>query len=237
MVTAATTATATATKTRTPTSERRARTRTVMIAVIVNPRSRANRRNPRIAAEFQAIVGDRGRVFAPKSIEELDTTAAELRQTPPTVIAVHGGDGTLHKTVTALDRVFGAAPLPPIAILCGGTMNVVATSLAIRETPAVFLRAIVDAARRGPIARHDQAPLPAHRRRARVPVRQRPARQLPDRILRAGRLRAAPRRLAARCARSSRRCGTGRSFASCSSASRARCGWTARCWNRPRSSA
>ena len=33
-----------------------------MIAVIVNPRSRANRRNPQIAADFQAIVGDQGRV-------------------------------------------------------------------------------------------------------------------------------------------------------------------------------
>jgi len=120
-----------------------------MIAVIVNPRSRANRRNPRIAAEFQAILGDRGRVFAPKSIEELDATAAELRQSPPTVLAVHGGDGTLHKTVTALDRVFGAEPLPPIAILCGGTMNVVATSLRIRERPSVFLTAIVEADRTG----------------------------------------------------------------------------------------
>ena len=58
-----------------------------MIAVIVNPRSRANRRNPRIAAEFQAILGDRGRVFAPKSIEELDATAAELHESPPSVLA------------------------------------------------------------------------------------------------------------------------------------------------------
>ena len=120
-----------------------------MIAVIVNPRSRANRRDPRIAAEFQAIVGEHGRVFAPKSLEELDAAAAELRRAPPTVLAVHGGDGTLHKTVTALDRAFGASPIPPIAVLCGGTMNVVATSLAIRERPAVFLRAIVDAVREG----------------------------------------------------------------------------------------
>src|SRR6188474_2872331 len=103
-----------------------------MIAVIVNPRSRANRRNPHIAAEFQAIVGDQGRVHAPKTLEELDDLARELHQAPPTVIAVHGGDGTLHMTVTALDRVFGADPIPPIAILCGGTMNVVATSLKIR---------------------------------------------------------------------------------------------------------
>jgi diacylglycerol kinase family enzyme len=120
-----------------------------MIAVIVNPRSRANRRNPRIASEFQAIVGDRGRVYAPKSIEELATTAAEIRQSSPAVIAIHGGDGTLHKTVTELGRAFGEAPLPPIAILCGGTMNVVATSLRIRERPSVFLTAIVEADRTG----------------------------------------------------------------------------------------
>jgi len=118
-----------------------------VIAVIVNPRSRANRRDPRIAAEFQAITGDQGRVFAPKTIEELDATAAELRRDPPTAIAVHGGDGTLHKTVTALGRAFGAEPIPPVAILCGGTMNVVATSLKIRERPSVFLTAVLEAAR------------------------------------------------------------------------------------------
>jgi diacylglycerol kinase (ATP) len=144
---------ATATKTRTPTSERGARTATIarrrMIAVIVNPRSRANRRNPRIAAEFQAIVGDRGRVLAPKSIEELDAMAVELHRSPPAALAIHGGDGTLHKTVTSLGRVFGDDPLPPIAILCGGTMNVVATSLSIRERPAVFLNALVEADRNG----------------------------------------------------------------------------------------
>ena len=120
-----------------------------MIAVIVNPRSRANRRNPRIAADFQALVGDRGRVFAPKSFDELDAAVAEWRRAPPDVIAVHGGDGTLHKTVSALGRVFGADPIPPVAILCGGTMNVVATSLAIKERPSVFLSAIVEAARAG----------------------------------------------------------------------------------------
>ena len=120
-----------------------------MIAVIVNPRSRANRRNPRIAAEFQAIVGDRGRIYAPKSIEELDAMAVEIRRSPPAAIAIHGGDGTLHKTVTALARAFADEPLPPIGILCGGTMNVVATSLQIRERPSVFLKSIVDADRTG----------------------------------------------------------------------------------------
>jgi len=33
--------------------------------------------------------------------------------------AVHGGDGTLHWTVTALLRAYGERPLPPLALLPG----------------------------------------------------------------------------------------------------------------------
>jgi diacylglycerol kinase family enzyme len=65
------------------------------------------------------------------------------------VIAVHGGDGTLHRAVTALGRAFGAEPIPPLAVLCGGTMNVVAASLGIRERPMTFLRSVVEATRAG----------------------------------------------------------------------------------------
>jgi diacylglycerol kinase (ATP) len=120
-----------------------------VIAVLVNPRSRANRRNPKIAAEFQAILGASGRVYAPRSLEELAQVAGELRLAPPTMLGVHGGDGTLHKTVTALVRAFGDQPLPPIAALCGGTMNVVASSLGVRERPHTFVQQLAEAARTG----------------------------------------------------------------------------------------
>jgi diacylglycerol kinase family enzyme len=120
-----------------------------MIAVLVNPRSRANRKNPRIAADFQALIGENGRVFAPKSLDELSETAASLARTPPAVIAVHGGDGTLHKALTALGQAFGETPLPPLAILCGGTMNVEATSLGLRERPDAFLTSLVADVRAG----------------------------------------------------------------------------------------
>lgn len=119
------------------------------IAVLVNPRSRANRRNPRIAADFQAILGDQGRVHAPKTLEELTAVAAEWSRAPPAVIAVHGGDGTLHRALTAMGPAFRNRAIPPIAILCGGTMNVVASSLHIRERPTTFLTSIVEAARAG----------------------------------------------------------------------------------------
>jgi diacylglycerol kinase (ATP) len=119
------------------------------IAVFVNPRSRENRRHPELARELAAAVGDAGRVLAPASLEELGVMAAGVRAAPPDVIAVHGGDGTLHKVTTALGAAFGDTPLPPLAILRGGTMNVVASSLGIITKPAPFLRMLAEAARAG----------------------------------------------------------------------------------------
>jgi diacylglycerol kinase family enzyme len=112
-----------------------------------------------VAAEFQALVGADGLVLAPKTLDELDQAAATLRSSPPAVVAVHGGDGTLHRAVTALGRAFGAEPIPPLAILCGGTMNVVAASLGIRERPMTFLGSIVSASR-------NEHPLETLRRRS-----------------------------------------------------------------------
>jgi diacylglycerol kinase (ATP) len=95
------------------------------------------------------LLGGEGRVIASQTLEELDQAAAGLRTQRPQVVAVHGGDGTLHKIVTALGRSFGDEPLPPIAMLGGGTMNVVSASLRIRERPIPFLKQLVETTRAG----------------------------------------------------------------------------------------
>jgi diacylglycerol kinase family enzyme len=100
-----------------------------------------------VASQFQALLGEHGRVFAPKTLEELASDAASLPANPPSIIAVHGGDGTLHRMVAALGLAFGEAPIPPLAILGGGTMNVVSASLGIRQKAVPFLSAIVGAVR------------------------------------------------------------------------------------------
>ncbi|MES1204517.1 MAG: diacylglycerol kinase family protein [Pseudomonadota bacterium] len=114
-----------------------------MIAVVVNPRSRANRKNPQLAGQMERALGGGGRVIAAPSLAALDEEARALADTPPRIIAVHGGDGTLHKVLTALLRAFGDRPLPPLALLGGGTMNVVASSLGIRARALPFLRKLV----------------------------------------------------------------------------------------------
>ena len=122
-----------------------------MIAVFVNPRSRSNRRDPTLAARLGDCVRGTGSLIAPHTLEELDLAAQRLAASPspPSVIAVHGGDGTLHRVLTALLLAFGERPLPPLAILGGGTMNVVTSSLRIRFPAIPYLRDLSALARMG----------------------------------------------------------------------------------------
>ena len=138
--------------TRTAATTRRRGRLNPVIAAPRQPALPGESAKPPDRAQFQALLGEHGRVFAPRSLDELAQVAASsCRQTAPSVIAVHGGDGTLHKTVTALVRAFGDTPLPPVAALCGGTMNVVAPSLGIREQPHAFVQQLAEA--RAPTAR------------------------------------------------------------------------------------
>jgi diacylglycerol kinase family enzyme len=106
-----------------------------------------------MAGRFAAVLkeGDLGQVLAPGSLDELAAHARRLAATPPALIAVHGGDGTLHRTVGALIRAFERNPqaLPPLAILPGGTMNVVARSLGILSHPEKTLTALAADMREG----------------------------------------------------------------------------------------
>ena len=119
------------------------------VVVFVNPGSRANRRDPGCADRFAKILEGYGRVAAPSDLnllaKEAECTAAES----PAVIGIHGGDGTLHRTLSALIAAYKSRPLPPIAILPGGTMNVVAKSLGIRVKAEVLLAELARGEREG----------------------------------------------------------------------------------------
>ena len=119
------------------------------LVVFVNPGSRANRKDPGCADRFAQILGHMGRVAAPAGLDRLVDEARRAASEAPSLIAIHGGDGTLHRTVSALISAYQGKPLPPIAILTGGTMNVVASSLGIRAKPEDFLTELVANARAG----------------------------------------------------------------------------------------
>lgn len=113
------------------------------IAVVTNPRSRQNRRNPQLTGQLAYVLGDRGHVAQPHSIDELVEAARRFHDQGVDVIAINGGDGTAHVVLTAVIQAWSGDPLPPIALLRGGTMNTIAAGLGVKGTPATLLDALL----------------------------------------------------------------------------------------------
>ena len=127
------------------------------IGVVTNPRSRQNRRNPRLARQLAYILGEKGELQQPSDLDALDAAARRFRDHDIEILCINGGDGTMHKAITAMVKAYGDRRLPKIAILRGGTMNTVAHGLKIRGTPAEILDYVVQ-------RYHADAPLPTVRR-------------------------------------------------------------------------
>jgi diacylglycerol kinase family enzyme len=113
------------------------------IAVVSNPRSRQNRKNPALSGQMSFMLGTRGKVAQPQSREDLVEQARRFRDEGVDIVAVNGGDGTLHVVLTAFLEAYGDTPLPPVAILRGGTMNTIARGLGVRGTPESLLSALL----------------------------------------------------------------------------------------------
>jgi len=103
------------------------------IGVVLNPKSRHNLRDPRAASRLARTLGDHGVVREARSIDELYRIAEDFRRDAIDVLAISGGDGTNHVTLTGFLDVYGGATMPQVALLRGGTMNTVANSVGVRR--------------------------------------------------------------------------------------------------------
>jgi diacylglycerol kinase family enzyme len=113
------------------------------IGLITNPRSRVNRRDPSRIRRLGYLIGAHGQAKATRSLDDLHRVCEDFHKERIDLLGISGGDGTMHHTLTAMIRAYGDDPLPPVAILRGGTMNTVATSLGIRgETPRLLFELI-----------------------------------------------------------------------------------------------
>jgi diacylglycerol kinase (ATP) len=122
----------------------------VKIGLIVNPRSRKNARDPGAAARLEAQLGSAGMLRQTRTRDEVTTIAREFRDAGVDVLALAGGDGTTHVTLTGFLREYGETRLPAIALLRGGTMNTVANSIGVpRGNPESLLARLLRMRERG----------------------------------------------------------------------------------------
>lgn len=101
------------------------------IGVVLNPRSRQNRRDPAAATRLAKTLGDHGVVRTAQTRDELARIAEDFRKLKIDVLGISGGDGTNNVTLTGFLEVYSDEPLPPIAFLRGGTMNTVANAIGV----------------------------------------------------------------------------------------------------------
>ncbi len=120
---------------------------TVRLGVVVNPRASRLKRAGKRAA-LAALVGP-GLYAETRDLASLQRAIARLvGELGVNVLAIAGGDGSLHHAVNALWQLAQATlrntgevpPWPRVLILNGGTLNIVGRSVAIHGPPEETLR-------------------------------------------------------------------------------------------------
>jgi len=111
-----------------------------MIGVVTNPRAGKTIGNPARINRLKQILGQNGFLREAQTLDEMLDIAEEFREEGITVLAIHGGDGTLHHALSAFIPAYAGADLPPVAHLRGGTMNTIARCLGIRGLSEDILR-------------------------------------------------------------------------------------------------
>lgn len=114
-----------------------------------NPRSLRNLRAPQTARRLRTMVEGDGEVADAATREELARAVESFRARRIDLLAINGGDGTAHVVLTALADAYRGAPLPDVALLRGGGMNIVAHAHRVRGSPESILRSMVERRRAG----------------------------------------------------------------------------------------
>ena len=114
------------------------------ITLFSNPNSGQNRRNPKKVKKLASILGQAGEIILSSSLEELQKDIDRCRDSGTQIICIHGGDGTIHQTLSAIHRSYQQRDLPKIALLKGGTINNIVTGVGCRKKPEQLLHQIVD---------------------------------------------------------------------------------------------
>ncbi len=118
------------------------------LALLVNIRSRKARKESDFLDRLQSAFGEIGPLIMSNSPGELPSAMDDVLRANPQILFICGGDGTLRQTLTQLVEAYGRKRLPRIAILRGGTMNTVATSVGIIRPPVEHLLVLLDRIRR-----------------------------------------------------------------------------------------
>jgi diacylglycerol kinase family enzyme len=113
------------------------------IDVIVNTTARLYTRTPARIETVRRTCEGTADLHLTASVTELHSVCATIASRGTDLVILSGGDGSFMAGVTALERAFGEARLPKIALLPGGTVATVARNWGFSGDPEAHLAEIL----------------------------------------------------------------------------------------------
>ncbi len=114
------------------------------IGIITNPHSRRNRRYPEQMRRLAFVLGSDDTYELTNKVDDVVEVAKRFKDQGIEILALNGGDGTNHVSLTTFIKVYGDTPLPKITFMRGGTMNTVSNGIGISGTPSRILANLVE---------------------------------------------------------------------------------------------
>ncbi|EKD51224.1 MAG: hypothetical protein ACD_62C00305G0002 [uncultured bacterium] len=102
------------------------------IGVVLNPFSKKYKKNPGKLEHMAFIIGDKASCRPTEDLDDLYRVVEAFKSREIDIVAISGGDGTIHCTLSAFLKIYGEKPLPKVTLLRGGTLNTIAATLGIR---------------------------------------------------------------------------------------------------------
>lgn len=113
------------------------------VTVITNPHSWRNRSSPHLSELCRTLSSYPGVIHHISSnFSELKDIVGRLSQERPDVLILNGGDGTIHHLLSLLYQQTGFADMPLLALMAGGTTNLIAGELGLKVPLAQLLRKV-----------------------------------------------------------------------------------------------
>ena len=119
------------------------------LVVINNPNAKLNSVCADRYERLAAVLGDEGQIYQTRVPEEIQPIADKLVRQDIEILAVCGGDGTLHHTLTAFIRAWGGEFPPVLLPLKGGAMNTIYKSVGCKYGAEQNLSGIIEKRKRG----------------------------------------------------------------------------------------
>ena len=104
------------------------------VAIIANPHSKSNKRNPSFLTELEDSSGANRQIFITEDLNALEAAVKRCRDEKIEIIGICGGDGSILHTINLIYQTNDHTIPCKVAVLGGGTMNTVALSLGLKHT-------------------------------------------------------------------------------------------------------